>query len=105
MSHKKARSFADIKNDPRVESISDERGRRGDGGDGIWVYLHVGFHSISTGCHCVHEWSVKDLIRDFNDIAPCKPGGVCDCKFGPEPRSVADDLLPDHGLEAVAELI
>jgi hypothetical protein len=45
--------------DPRVVRIWDE------GDDGLWVELAKGYNSEGTS-H-IHEWSVKDLIRLFND--------------------------------------
>lgn len=58
-----------IRNDPRVDSISDERGGRGDPGDGIWVYLKNGYESGAdpfASLHQIHEdtWTAcKQAMR------------------------------------------
>lgn len=44
-----------LANDPRVEEVWSE------GKDGYWASLKQGFNS--EGCSCIHEWTVKDLLR------------------------------------------
>lgn len=57
---KKARTWADIQADPRVDSVSDER----DTGDGCWVYLRRPYADRSREMACIHE----DTIRECCDI-------------------------------------
>lgn len=57
------KSLNKIAQDPRVEEIWDE------GSDGIWIALQKGF--AWEGVHCVHEWSVKDLLVSFRSVEPC----------------------------------
>ena len=64
------KTIAKLANDPRVESISDERGGF-DGGDGIWVYLKPGFMCTATQTHCVHEWTVLDVLVAWQSGEPC----------------------------------
>jgi hypothetical protein len=57
-----------LKRDPRVQDAWSEV----DSDDGYWITLKSGWRSITTECHCVHEWSIRDLLRDFKDIEPCR---------------------------------
>jgi len=52
------RSLDAIAADPRVESIWDE------GSDGIWIQLVDGYNC--WGASVVHEWKVRDLIKEFH---------------------------------------
>lgn len=40
-----------------------------EGEDGIWLYLRNGWQL--DGAHCVHEWTVRDLLREFKRVRPC----------------------------------
>lgn len=67
--------------DPRVEDFSNEAGPVKPGRDasechdGYWVYLAPGWQWSDV--HCVHEWTVADVVREFGAIRRCEPG--CDC--------------------------
>jgi hypothetical protein len=61
---KKVRTLKDIKNDPRVDFISDER--HGWSDDGIWIYLKYPFYNRDNGTTCVHEFTVADCVSNFN---------------------------------------
>jgi hypothetical protein len=52
--------------DPRVLEIWEE-----DGGDGIWISLVEGYNC--EGASCVHEWTVKALINNFNCLVEKGP--------------------------------
>lgn len=62
---KKNRTLKDVVNDPRVDSISDERG--GWINDGIWIYLKKPYYNPNTETSCIHEWSVKDCLDILNN--------------------------------------
>ena len=57
-----------IKRDHRVKDAWSEGGPEE---DGYWISLNPGWRSITTETHSVHEWTIKDLLRDFRDIEPC----------------------------------
>lgn len=57
-----------IKLDPRVRDAWSEGGSNE---DGYWISLKPGWRSVTTETHSVHEWTMKDLLRDFRDIVPC----------------------------------
>lgn len=69
------RSLSDLKKHPIVDSVSDERGSPRSfhyPADGIWVYLKPGWADEGE-THCVHEWSVKELLDAFCDrVEPCR---------------------------------
>lgn len=57
-----------IMDDPRVESISDERSTQ----DGIWVELHRGYINAPMETHTIHEDTWRDCWRQLKyDIEPC----------------------------------
>lgn len=58
---KKARSLKDIAVDPRVDEVWSE------GEDGYWVKLKSPWWS-TLGTTQVHEWTVKELLKQFNWI-------------------------------------
>lgn len=63
---KKPRSLADLRKDPRVTDLSDERGN----GDGVWAYLVAGYQS-SLGTHQVTEDTVAQTCAAMADVRPC----------------------------------
>lgn len=63
---KKPRTIADLRNDPRVTDISDERGS----GDGVWVYLIAGWQS-SCDTHQVAQDTLKEACAEMALIRPC----------------------------------
>lgn len=65
------KSLDKIAADPRVELVFDE------GDDGIWIWLNPGSLCGDTDTHCVHEWTVRDVIRSFRTVQPCDLTG-CD---------------------------
>lgn len=64
MGHPKNRTglktFDKLAEDPRVTEIWDE------GRDGYWVGLVDGYNF--EGCSCVHEWTVKGVLRLFSSV-------------------------------------
>ena len=70
MAHKKARTYNDILNDPRVDSVSDERGY----GDGIWVYLKQGYINQRLECGTIHEHTIAECCQQLNEeVTPSTP--------------------------------
>ena len=63
MKFKKVRTLRDLRNDPRVQSVSDERGI----GDGIWVYLKEGFTNERLECSTIHEYTVAECCGQLNE--------------------------------------
>ncbi len=63
---KKPRTMADLKRDPRVTDISDERGSE----DGIWAYLVAGF-CWAPETHAVHEDTLAEVFRELASVKPC----------------------------------
>jgi hypothetical protein len=45
--------------------------------DGYWIDLKPGWQW--QGCHSVHEWNVRDLVRSFRMVEPCD---CDDCRRG-----------------------
>ena len=75
------RPLATIRNDSRVEGIDDERCH----GDGIWVYLKVGYclGFPSSEEHTIHEDSLVEVYEMMNHIFPCDCGECVDeLRFG-----------------------
>jgi hypothetical protein len=62
MTHTKVRSWSDLKQDPRVESTSDERSND----DGFWVYLKPEFINDHMECGVVHEKTFADIRWQMN---------------------------------------
>ena len=54
-----------LKADPRVHSVSDERGS----GDGYWVILNTGFSA--DDCHALHEDSPSACLKAMRYVCPC----------------------------------
>ena len=54
-----------LKQDPRVLDAWDE------GEDGYWITLKTGWWSPAMETHAVHEWNIRDLLREFRSIEPC----------------------------------
>lgn len=59
---KKVYTLKQIAEDPRVESISDERAI----GDGLWVYLKAPYVNRFLECATIHEDKVADLMWQMN---------------------------------------
>lgn len=53
-----------------VNKLEVVYGERGD----IWAETKPGYYFTSTGCHTAHEYSQKDMYKEFNTIEEC------DCK-------------------------
>lgn len=62
---KKARTLKDLKNDPRVDFISDERS--GWNNDGIWIYLKSPYWNSFSETSAVHEFSIAECLEVFNN--------------------------------------
>jgi hypothetical protein len=70
---KAPKTLNDLRNDHRVEEVSDERGS----GDGIWVYLTKDWYSEMTGnhssaadlSHTIHEQTVEKCWEQMRHIA------------------------------------
>jgi hypothetical protein len=70
MAHKKARTYNDILKDPRVDSVSDERGY----GDGVWVYLKQGYINICLDSTFIHEHTIAECCQQLNEeVIPGTP--------------------------------
>ncbi len=63
MTYKKARTYADMGNDSRVDWVSDERGTE----EGIWVYLKEGFINTHLECGTIHEHTVAECCDQLNN--------------------------------------
>lgn len=61
------RSMAEVKRDPRVRDVSDERGM----GDGVWIYLVAGYDNGSPETHAVSEDTVGEALAAFRGIRKC----------------------------------
>lgn len=59
---KKVYTLKQIAEDPRVDSISDERAI----GDGIWIYLKAPYVNRFLECGTIHEDKVADLMWQMN---------------------------------------
>ena len=44
-----------------------------EGPDGYWLILAPGLRCTYSGCHAIHEWKVRDVLRALRAI------GVCNC--------------------------
>lgn len=66
---KKARTWADIKADPRVDSVSDER----DTGGGYWVYLRRPYVDRSREAICIHESTISECCHILNNDITANP--------------------------------
>jgi hypothetical protein len=66
--YKKAKSWKDIENHPLVDDTLIEENDPSEGKD-YWVYLKNGYcwESPNSEQHIIHEWGVKDTIREFNN--------------------------------------
>jgi hypothetical protein len=62
---KKIKTLKETVNDPRVDSISDER--NGWSNDGIWIYLKPPYYNPVTETSSIHEWSVKECLDILNN--------------------------------------
>lgn len=59
-------------NEDKIESISDERSDLRVS-DGIWIYLKDGWCRGGEQLHCVHEWTVQEVIRSFRaEVRKCE---------------------------------
>lgn len=60
---KKVRTLKDIQNDPRVDECFGER----DGENySYWCYLKKGWRSSFSGCHTIHEDTIKEICEELN---------------------------------------
>ena len=60
---KKVYTLSQVANDPRVDSISDERGM----GDGLWIYLKNPYVNDFLETTFIHEHKVSDIIDQLNN--------------------------------------
>ena len=63
---KKVTSWSHVIEDPRVETVSDERGPGKDPGDGLWIYLKEPYWNPVTDIATIHEWSVRECLEQLN---------------------------------------
>ena len=57
-----------ILKNPKVHSISDERGA----GDGFWIYLKLGWiDNVGTGAHMVHEDTPEEAYKYLQWVSKC----------------------------------
>lgn len=73
---KKAKTAADIKNDPRVDEFTSELD--GIEGKSFWLYLKSDFISPDMECHTIHEKTIKSICEKLNRVVPAdqwKPFG------------------------------
>ena len=62
------KTLAKLREDPRVEEISDERGEDA----GYWIYFVPGWINTEADIHMIHEDTVKEVLAVFrNYIEPC----------------------------------
>ena len=59
---KKLRTLADIRKDPRVQWVSDERGSD----EGIWVYLTNDYFNEFLDSGKIHEEKVSECLEQMN---------------------------------------
>lgn len=66
--------------DPRFEEYSNESGpvppgtpaeRHCEYHDGHWLYTAPGWWNPMSETHCIHEWTVKDVLAEVAFIEPC----------------------------------
>lgn len=62
------KTLAQMINDPRVESFSDERGS----GSGLWFDLKDGFMCSLTETHTVTEDSIAECVDSFRFVKTCR---------------------------------
>lgn len=60
------RTIAQLKKDPRVADAFSE------GEDGFWAHLKPGWCEADGSTHSVHEWTIRDLLREFRSIRKCE---------------------------------
>ena len=71
-----------VETDPRFEEYSDETcpvppGTPADEHclhhDGHWLYTSPGWINAHSETHCIHEWTVKDVLEEYRSgcIVPC----------------------------------
>ena len=71
MDYKKAKSLKDLRSHPLVEDVWVEETDM-DLGNDYWIYLRKGFQNSSDGSHQIHEYGVRDALREFNKwVIPC----------------------------------
>lgn len=58
---KKVRTLADIKNDPRVDSIHKEYDP-----ESWWCYLRAGWQWDNNEQHTIHEVTIKGICEELN---------------------------------------
>tara|TARA_B100000963_G_scaffold317738_1_gene298357 strand:+ start:33 stop:503 length:471 start_codon:yes stop_codon:yes gene_type:complete len=63
---KKPRTFKEIQNHPHVQSAHSESNDPQWGTD-YWVYLNFPYISRVTETQTIHEYGMKDTLREFND--------------------------------------
>ena len=68
---RKARTAADIRNHPYVDSLHAEHdGCFSYDGASYWCYLKPGFISPDMECGSIHEATIKDVCEKLNNARP-----------------------------------
>lgn len=64
--------FSNLAQDPRIDSIEDERNDDADGG--FWIYLKKGYYKGAgqDGCHLIHEYCKKDVLEALSYVEKCE---------------------------------
>jgi len=72
--------------DPRFEDYSNESspvppGTRAEDHaeyhDGHWLYTAPGWWNPQMEVHCIHEWTVRDVLAELREIEPCGCADRC----------------------------
>ena len=99
--YKKAKSWKDIENHPLVDDTSIEENDPSEGKD-YWVYLKNGYcwEFPNSEQHIIHEWGVKDTIREFNNSIY-----RCNCSQCVNEGKYKDGGMTEHGLREGDKII
>jgi len=79
---RKPRTLADIKRDPRVESVHQEddgcyQDSRGRYVLAYWVHLKPGYICDAMECGTIHEPTIKRVLEMMKEIRPTTPDDEC----------------------------
>lgn len=67
MKYKKVRTWKDCMCDPRVEEAWTEDGQ-GQGNIDYWLFLQKGWIKNDNPQRTLHEWTVREICNELNDI-------------------------------------